>query len=103
MVRSCSLGIPDTSIYITFAKLWDVIMGWKHIDTLHIRPPLTKKCTVNVVKVSFNKEEFEYNMDTEGGRIKSGVETVRKRTGYDVETKEREKVMHKSYTDIVWG
>ena len=56
-----------------------------------------------MVKVSSNKEEIKSSVDTEGGRIKSGVETVRKRTGYDVETKEREKVMHKSYTDIVWG
>ena len=34
-----------------FAKFCDVIMGWKHVDTLQMGPPSTKERVVNVVKV----------------------------------------------------
>ena len=34
-----------------FAKVCDMIMGWKHVDTLQMEPPSTKECVVNVVKV----------------------------------------------------
>ena len=34
-----------------FAKFCDMIMKWKHVDTLQIRPPSTKDRVENVVKV----------------------------------------------------
>ena len=55
----------------------------------------------NVVKVSSNKEELEFNMDIEGRRIESSVETVRERTRYSAKKKELEKEMHKLYMNIV--
>ena len=38
-----------------FSKFYDMIMGWKHIETLQILSPSTKECAVNVVKVSSKK------------------------------------------------
>ena len=38
-----------------FAKFCDVIMGWKHVDTLHMGPPSTKERVGNVVKVRSNQ------------------------------------------------
>ena len=70
-----------------FAKFRDVIMGWKHIDNLHIVPPSIKEHVVNVVKVRSNQEEIESNIETGGERIESRVETEGDRTGYNVETK----------------
>ena len=40
------------------AKLRDVIMGWKHADTLQMGPPSTKECVGNVVKVRSNQEKL---------------------------------------------
>ena len=34
-----------------FAKFRDVIMRWKHVDTLQMVPPSTKERVGNVVKV----------------------------------------------------
>ena len=34
-----------------FAKFCDVIMGWKHVDTLQMGPPSTKDHVGNLVKV----------------------------------------------------
>ena len=39
-----------------FAKFRDVVIGWKHEDTLKMGPTSTKERVVNVVKVSSNKE-----------------------------------------------
>ena len=39
-----------------FAKFCDVIMGWKHIDTLQMGPPSTKERFGDVVKVRSNQE-----------------------------------------------
>ena len=39
-----------------FAKFCDVIIGWKHIDTLQMGPPSTKENVVDVVKVRSNQE-----------------------------------------------
>ena len=35
-----------------------VIMGWKHVDTLHMGPPSTKENAGNVVKISLNKDKL---------------------------------------------
>ena len=70
-----------------FSKFHDVIMGWKHVDTLHMGPPLTKERVGNVVKFRSNQEEIESSMETGGERIESRVETEVDRTGYNVETK----------------
>ena len=71
-----------------FAKVCDMIMGWKNVDTLQMEPPSTKECVVNVVKVSSNQEEIKSSMDKGGKIIESSVETEGDRTGYNVETKE---------------
>ena len=42
-------------------------------------------------------------METGGEIIESSVETEVDRTGYRVETKEKEKEIHKTYADIVRG
>ena len=39
-----------------FAKFHDVIMGWKHVDTLQMGPPSTKENAGNIVKVRSNQE-----------------------------------------------
>ena len=71
-----------------FAKFCDVIMEWKHVDTLQMEPPSTKEHVGNVVKVRSNQEEIKSNMETRGEIIESRVETEGYRTGYNVETKE---------------
>ena len=43
----------------------------------------------NVVKIGSNKEEFKSNMETEGLRIKSSIETVGESTGYSMQTMEK--------------
>ena len=45
-----------------------MIMGWKHVDTLQMRPPSTKDRVGNVVKVRSNQEEIDSNIET-GGEI----------------------------------
>ena len=70
-----------------FAKVCDMIMERKYVDTLHMGPPSTKECVGYVVKVRSNQEEIESNMETGGERIESSLETERDRTGYNVETK----------------
>ena len=65
-----------------------MIMGWKHVDTLQMRPPSTKERVGNVVKVSSNQEEIDSNMKTGGEIIECSVETEGDRTGYNVDTKE---------------
>ena len=47
-----------------FAKFCDVIMVWKHVDTLQMGPPSTKEHVGNVVKVRSNQEEIKSNMET---------------------------------------
>ena len=49
-----------------FAKFRDIVMGWKHVDTLQIGPSSTKEHVVNVVNVRSNQEEIESNMETGG-------------------------------------
>ena len=39
-----------------FAKFCDVIIGWKHVDTLQMGPTSTKERAENVVKVKSNQE-----------------------------------------------
>ena len=39
-----------------FAKFRDVIMRWKHVDTLQMGPPSTKENAGNIVKVRSNQE-----------------------------------------------
>ena len=39
-----------------FVKFRDVLMGWKHVDTLQMGPPSTKERVGNVVKVRSNQE-----------------------------------------------
>ena len=50
-------------------KIGDMIMGWKHVDTLQMGPPSKKERVVNVVKVRSNQEEIKSNMETGGERI----------------------------------
>ena len=38
-----------------FVKTFEVIMGWKHVDTLHIQPPSTKELVGNVVETESSK------------------------------------------------
>ena len=40
-----------------FLKFREVIMGWKHIDTLHMGPSSTKECVGNVDKVKSRIKE----------------------------------------------
>ena len=47
-----------------FTKFCDMIMGWKHVDILHMGPPSTKERVGNVVKVMSNQEEIKFNMET---------------------------------------
>ena len=71
-----------------FAKFHDMIMGWKHVDTLQMGPPSTKERVGNVVNVSSNQEENESKMETGGEIIESSVVAEGDRTGYNVKTKE---------------
>ena len=41
-----------------FAKFCDVIMGWKHVDTLQMGPTSTKERVENVVKFRSTQEEI---------------------------------------------
>ena len=100
-----------------FAEFCDVIMGWKHVDHLHMGPTSTKESVGNMVKARSYQEDIESNMETGGEIIESSVEIEGDRTGYNVETKEngtkkylhsvetkeKGKEMHKSYADIVRG
>ena len=68
-----------------------------------------------MVKARSNQEEIYSNKDTRGERIESSMKKEGDRTGYNmetledgmnkrlhrVETKKKEKVMQKSYADIV--
>ena len=58
-----------------FAKFCDVIMGWKHVDTLQMGPTSTNDLVGNLVKVRSNQEEIKSNMETGGERIESRVDT----------------------------
>ena len=71
-----------------FAKFHEVIMGWKHVNTIRMGPPSKKERVVNVVKVRSNQEEFESNMEIGGEGIKSSMEIEGDRTGYNLQTKE---------------
>ena len=64
-----------------FEKICDMIMGWKHVDTLQMGPPSTKERVGNVVNVSSNQEENESKMETGGERIESSVVAEGDRTG----------------------
>ena len=63
-VQSNSMSITYCSTYHTisyfftkslqgdlFVKMCEVIMGWKHIDTIHMGPTSTKECVGNAVEV----------------------------------------------------
>ena len=39
-----------------FTNFRDVIMGWKHVNTLQMVPPSTKESVGNVVQVRSNQE-----------------------------------------------
>ena len=41
-----------------FSKFHDVIMGWKHVDTLHMIPTSTKEHVGNVIKFRSNQEKI---------------------------------------------
>ena len=45
-------------------KFREVIMGWKHIDTLQMGPTSTKELVGNVEKVESRKEVIESNVET---------------------------------------
>ena len=92
-----------------------MIMGWKHVDTLQVRPPSINDSVGNVVKFRSNQLEIKSNMETGLERIQSKVKTKGDRKGYNmdtkengtkkclysVETKEIVKSMHKSYAEKV--
>ena len=40
----------------------EVIVEWKHMDTLQMRPPSTKESVLNVDKFDTNKEVIESNV-----------------------------------------
>ena len=71
-----------------FAKFCDVIMGWKHVDTLQMGPTSTKERVGNVVKFRSIQEEIDSIMETGGERIESIVEIEGNSTRYNVKTKE---------------
>ena len=72
-----------------FVKVYDVVMGWKHLETLQIGPLSGKECVGNVVKFKSNQEDIESNMETEEERIESRLETKRDSKRYNVKTKEK--------------
>ena len=100
-----------------FANFCDVIMGWKHVDTLQMGPSSTKERVGGVVKFRSNQEDIDSNMDTGEESIKYSVDTGGYRTVYNVETKdngkkkclhnaetkEKGKEMNKSYAEIFRG
>ena len=49
-----------------FVKFYEVIMGWKHVDTPHIVPPSTKECAGYVVRTGSNKKVIEYSVEIKG-------------------------------------
>ena len=49
-----------------FETFLEVIMGWKHIDTLDIGPSSTKDRVGNVVNIRSIKEVIESSVETEG-------------------------------------
>ena len=56
-----------------FTDFRDVIMGWKHVDTLQMGPPSTKEIVGNLVKFRSNQEEIDSNMEIGGERIEFSV------------------------------
>ena len=53
-------------------KFCEVIMGWKHVDTLYMVPPSTNERVGNVVKVESGKREVEYSVETKEENTERG-------------------------------
>ena len=47
-----------------FVKFHEVIMGWKHVDTLQTRPPSSKERVGNVAEVESNRGEVVSSVET---------------------------------------
>ena len=47
-----------------FVKFREVIVGWKHVDTLQLVPPSTKERVVNMYKVKYRKKVIDSNVET---------------------------------------
>ena len=48
---------------------YEVIMGWKHIDNLHMGPPSTNERVENVDEVNSMKEVIESNIETKDKNV----------------------------------
>ena len=57
-----------------FAKLCDVVMGWKHVDTLQMVPPPTMERVGNVVKFRSKprRNRFQHGDRRRKNRIQRG-------------------------------
>ena len=51
-----------------FVQFCEVIMGWKHVEILHMGLPSTKERVGGGVKVKLSKVEFESSVDTKEGK-----------------------------------
>ena len=61
-----------------FVNFCEVIMGWKHIDTLQMGPPSNRECVRDKEEVESSREVIESNIETKDEKL------VRKKLYVDI-------------------